>query len=46
MLIQKGNPVTKEGLETAGFRVLELDTSEFIKSGGSVFCMKLQHGPD
>jgi N-dimethylarginine dimethylaminohydrolase len=28
-------------LREAGFTPLELDTSEFIKAGGSVFCMKL-----
>ena len=46
VLIQQGNAVTKDRLVTAGFRVRELNTSEFMKSGGSVFCMKLQHGPD
>ena len=24
---------------------IEVDTGEFLKSGGSVFCMKLHHGP-
>ncbi|MCK6446768.1 MAG: arginine deiminase-related protein [Planctomycetes bacterium] len=32
-------------LVAAGFDVVPLDTSEFLKSGGSVFCMKLAHGP-
>ena len=45
VLIQRGNAVTKERLEAAGLAVLELETSEFMKSGGSVFCMKLLHGP-
>lgn len=45
VLLQRGNPTTRERLELHGFEVLELDTSEFIKSGGSVFCMKLLHGP-
>jgi|FLOH01.1.fsa_nt_gi N-dimethylarginine dimethylaminohydrolase len=45
VLLQRGSEVTNERLTSAGFRVLELDTSEFLKSGGSVFCMKLHHGP-
>jgi len=45
VLIQRGNTQSKAALEAAGFCVLELDTSEFMKSGGSVFCMKLLHGP-
>jgi N-dimethylarginine dimethylaminohydrolase len=32
-------------LERAGYSVRRLDTSEFLKSGGSLFCMKLLHGP-
>lgn len=32
-------------LSEAGFEVVPLDTSEFLKSGGSVFCMKLAHWP-
>ncbi len=31
---------TKSLLQAQGFRVHEVDTSEFMKSGGSVFCMK------
>ena len=31
----------KRDIESYGFNVIEVDTSEFIKSGGSVFCMKL-----
>lgn len=30
-----------EAVRAAGFDVVELDTSEFMKSGGSVFCMKM-----
>ncbi|MDE0896033.1 MAG: amidinotransferase [Planctomycetota bacterium] len=45
VLINQGCNVTNDRLETAGFRVQELNTSEFVKAGGSVFCMKLQHGP-
>lgn len=40
-LIQSGNPITVSQLETLGCRIIELETSEFIKSGGSVFCMKM-----
>lgn len=40
VLIQAGCDVTNERLRDAGFTPVELDTSEFLKSGGSVFCMK------
>ena len=41
-LVQQGSPRVKAQLEEFGFVVIELDTSEFLLSGGSVFCMK-QH---
>ena len=41
VLIQKGCMDTNGLLRAAGFEPVELDTSEFLKSGGSVFCMKL-----
>ena len=41
VLIQQGCKVTVEALREAGFVPVELDTGEFLKSGGSVFCMKL-----
>lgn len=41
VVIQKGVGELKRKLEAAGFEVVEVDTSEFIKSGGSVFCMKV-----
>jgi N-dimethylarginine dimethylaminohydrolase len=41
VLIQRGNRVTNQALQQAGFQVIEVDTSEFIKAGGSVFCMKM-----
>ncbi len=41
VIIQKGNPVTSAFLREAGFNPIEVDTSEFIKAGGSVFCLKL-----
>ncbi|MFN3403340.1 MAG: dimethylarginine dimethylaminohydrolase family protein [Cytophagaceae bacterium] len=40
-LIQKGNAITQHHLAKHGFEVIEVDTSEYIKSGGSVFCMKM-----
>lgn len=40
-IIQNGNPKTCELLKNGGFVVLETETSEFMKSGGSVFCMKM-----
>lgn len=40
VLIQEGCTVTSRRLRDAGFRPIDLDTSEFLKSGGSVFCMK------
>ena len=45
VLIQRGCDVTRGRLERAGFEVRELETGEYLKSGGSVFCMKLLHGP-
>jgi N-dimethylarginine dimethylaminohydrolase len=41
VVIQKGNLRTNALLREAGFGVTEVDTSEFIKAGGSVFCMKM-----
>ncbi len=47
VLIQAGCTLTNERLRDAGFEVIEVDTSEFVKAGGSVFCMKQMHGgPD
>ena len=40
VLIQEGCTTTNARLRGAGFTPIPLDTSEFIKSGGSVFCMK------
>jgi len=40
-LVQSGSARTAALVRGLGFEVLELDTSEFLKSGGSVFCMKL-----
>lgn len=41
VLIQAGCERTNGLLRAGGYTVVELDTSEFLKSGGSVFCMKL-----
>jgi N-dimethylarginine dimethylaminohydrolase len=40
-IVHKGNEVTKRKLSDIGIQVWEIDTSEFLKSGGSVFCMKM-----
>lgn len=40
-VLQKGTTVMKQELNKLGFEVTEIDTSEFIKSGGSCFCMKM-----
>lgn len=40
-IIQQNNPVTTGILESRGFKVYQVDSSEFMKSGGSVFCMKM-----
>ena len=40
-VLQKGTTVMKQELNKLGFDVSEIDTSEYIKSGGSCFCMKM-----
>jgi N-dimethylarginine dimethylaminohydrolase len=40
-VIQKGAKLTIQSLLDLGMEVHEVDTSEFMKSGGSVFCMKM-----
>lgn len=42
VVLQKGSSQLVMRLKEYGFNPVEVDTSEFIKSGGSVFCMKLQ----
>ncbi|HNB70322.1 MAG TPA: arginine deiminase-related protein [Acidobacteriota bacterium] len=42
VVIQWGATETVAELRRVGFHVTEVDTSEFIKSGGSVFCMKME----
>lgn len=41
VILQKGSSVTNDQLRSHGLNVIEVDTSEYMKSGGSVFCMKL-----
>jgi len=41
VVLQKGTTAVRKELEARGFQVLEVETSEYLKSGGSVFCMKL-----
>ncbi|NNF03419.1 MAG: amidinotransferase [Rhodothermales bacterium] len=40
VVIQRGCSKTTAMLRSAGFVPVEVDTGEFLKSGGSVFCMK------
>lgn len=41
IIIQRDNPKVVSQLESSGYTVHEVDTSEYLKSGGSVFCMKM-----
>lgn len=41
VLIEPGSPETVEELKKRNFTVFETPTAEFMKSGGSVFCMKM-----
>lgn len=41
VIMNSGVPQTRALLKQNGFEPIEVDTSEFGKSGGSVFCMKL-----
>ncbi len=43
VLIQRGCTETNRMLQAVGFQPVELDTDEYLKSGGSVFCMKLMY---
>ncbi len=43
VLIQRGCTETVAQLREAGFTPVEVETGEFLKSGGSVFCMKLMY---
>lgn len=41
VVIQQGSERVNRKLRELGYEVIEVDTSEFMKSGGSVFCMKM-----
>lgn len=43
VVIEKKANSTASLLTENGFNVIETDTSEFMKSGGSVFCMKMMY---
>ncbi len=42
-ILQKGSTETVAALKQEGYNVVEIDTAEFMKSGGSVFCMKMMY---
>lgn len=41
VILQGGSAKLNKDLISNGFQVIETDTTEFMKSGGSVFCMKM-----
>jgi len=41
VIIQEGCDATEKALTASGFVPVPVNTSEFIKSGGSVFCLKM-----
>jgi N-dimethylarginine dimethylaminohydrolase len=43
VVLHRGSERTCAALRAQGFEPIEVDTSEFLKSGGSVFCMKLAY---
>lgn len=42
-ILQQGSTDTVAALKQEGYTIHEIDTSEFMKSGGSVFCMKMMY---
>lgn len=42
-ILQKGSTLAKSILESCDFECVEVETGEFMKSGGSVFCMKMMY---
>ena len=40
-IVHKDNLVTCAKLQEIGVQIIEVDTTEYVKSGGSVFCMKM-----
>ena len=43
VVLQRGSTDTCRQLSELGFEPVEVDTGEFMKSGGSVFCLKLAY---
>ena len=41
IVIQKGSTETLDALKDLGYEVIEVETSEFMRSGGSVYCLKM-----
>jgi N-dimethylarginine dimethylaminohydrolase len=41
VVLQKGSRAACSALRAAGFEPVEVETGEFMKSGGSVFCLKM-----
>lgn len=41
VIVQKGSVKFREDIIKNGFNLMEVETGEFMKSGGSVFCMKI-----
>ncbi|HEY9786422.1 MAG TPA: arginine deiminase-related protein, partial [Candidatus Obscuribacterales bacterium] len=41
VFLQKGSPDLEKELLKRGLNPISVDTSEFMKSGGSVFCLKM-----
>ncbi|MBS1518474.1 MAG: amidinotransferase [Bacteroidetes bacterium] len=41
VIVQRGSRIFSKDIKESGFSLIETETTEFIKSGGSVFCMKL-----
>ncbi len=40
VLLPSGSPKTRERLEVEGFHVREVKTDEFLKAGGSIYCLR------
>jgi N-dimethylarginine dimethylaminohydrolase len=43
VILQEGNVQTENILRQLNVDVIAIDTSEYIKSGGSVFCLKMMY---
>lgn len=43
VILHPGSEKFKRQLLELGFNIIETETSEYMKSGGSVFCMKMMH---